>query len=103
MEEIACTGVKQVEMWLANNSFINLFNASDQTGGQDIGANGSVEDILVHVETVLQPNVPVKIGDEGSIKLKEKANLLGRKAYVAYLVIDSNKNLVGEICWQRLN
>jgi hypothetical protein len=101
--EIAQTSEKLVEEWLSENGFINVLNNAGENGSRAIEANGSIENILVHVRSHIQPFKPVKINDEERNKMKGTAEGLGRKAYVAYVVIDADKNIVGDIGWERLS
>ena len=101
--EIVQTGEKRVEEWLSENGFINVLNIADHRGNNTIEANGSIENILVHVRTRVQPDQPGRISDEDRVRIKVTAETLGRKAYVAYLVIDEDKNIVGEINWDRVS
>ena len=101
--DIAQAGEKLVEEWLGENGFINVVNNPVEDGTAAIEANGSIENILVHVRTHVQPSRPEKIVDEDRNKIKATAESVGRKAYVAYIVIDADKNMVGEISWERLS
>jgi len=101
--DIAHTGEKLVEEWLSENGFVNVLISADETGNNAIEANGSIENILVNVRTHVQPFKPARISDDDRSKIKIAAEKLGRKAYVAYLVIDGEKNIVGDIGWERLS
>jgi len=101
--DVAQAGEKLVEEWLSENGFINVLNNPQKGGGNAIEANGSIENILVHVHTYLQPLRPGRISEEDRNNIKAAADSLGRKAYVAHLVIDSDKNIIGEISWERLS
>jgi len=101
--EIAQAGEKLVEEWLSENGFINVVNNGGENGNEAIEANGSIENILVHVRTHVQPFRPTRVIEEERNKIKATAENLGRKAYVAYVVIDNEKNIVGEIGWERLS
>jgi hypothetical protein len=101
--EISMTGDKLVEDWLINNGFSNVLNKTGQTGANGIEANGTIENILVLVNTSMEHAGPGKITDDDKVQLKLNAAVLTRKAYIAYVVIDPDKNIVGEIVWQRLS
>ncbi len=101
--EIVHTGEKLVEEWLNENGFINVINNTGEGGSNAIEANGSIENILVHVRAHIQPFRPGRVNEEDRNKIKATAEGLSRKAYVAYVVIDIDKNIVGEISWERLS
>ena len=101
--EIAQTGEKLVEEWLSENGFINVRINTDQDGSNAIEANGSIENILVHIRTAIQPARPGIISDDERARIKGTAESQGHKAYVAYVIIDADKNVVGEISWERLS
>ena len=102
--EIAQVGEKLVEEWLSENGFIHVAGKPGPSNdGNVIEANGSIENILVHVKTTMRPAGPEKISEDERSHVKKIAENGGRKAYVAYVVIDSDKNVVGEISWQRLS
>ncbi len=101
--EIGQTAEKEVENWLITNGFINVLKINGQSGRTAIEANGTVENILVHIKTALDPNRPGKISEDEKNKLKLSSAKLGRKAYVAYVVIGEDNKVVGEISWERLS
>ena len=101
--DIAQAGEKLVEEWLSENGFVNVINNPREEATSAIEANGSIENILVQVRTYLEPLRPGRISDEDRSNMKAVADSLGRKAYVAHLVIDSDKNIMGEISWERLS
>jgi hypothetical protein len=100
--DIAQTSEKLVEQWLSENGFINVLINAAENGSSAIEANGSIENILVYVRSHVQPFRPGRLNEEDRNKIKTSAESLGRKAYVAYLVIDADKNIVGDISWERL-
>jgi len=101
--DIAHAGEKLVEGWLSQNGFVNVINNTIDGSSNAIEANGSIENILVHVRTHVQPFRPGRVMEEDRNKIKATAENLGRKAYVAYVIIDADKNIVGEISWERLS
>ncbi len=101
--DIAQAGEKLVEEWLSENGFINVLNNPCEDGTNSIEANGSIENILVYVRSYLQPSRPGRINEDDRNRIKAFAHSLGRKAYVAHVVIDSDKNIIGEITWERLS
>ncbi len=102
--EISHTGHKEVENWLINNGFVNvLSNDQGYDGVTGIEANGTIENILVHVRAALQPEEPGRLKAADKTKIRGSAEKLARKAYVAYVVLDPEKNIVGEISWERLS
>ena len=53
--DIAQTSEKLVQEWLNENGFINVLHNTSEDGGNAIEANGSIENILVHVRSHVQP------------------------------------------------
>jgi|SRR5437868_9712666 len=101
--EIAEVGEQHVAEWLSENGFINVVKNSSLGGNDAIEANGSIENILVHVRTSIKPTSPREINEADKTLIKSAAEHAGRKAYVAFVVIDDEKKMEGEISWQRLS
>lgn len=95
-------GEEHVEKWLSGNGYNSIVKDTAGPGPEVIEANGTIENILVLVKTAVAPNQPVKITRAQQNAIKTKAEQSARKAYVAYVFIDANKNLVGEIMWERI-
>ena len=102
MTEIADSGEKHMENWLVKNGFKNVKIHRGQGSLPEIEADGSMENILVHVKTVLTPGQHDKLNDEEKTKFIIRAARLERVGYLAYVVIDNDKNLSGEIAWEKL-
>ena len=102
LTEITMAGVQHLENWLTENGYSSSAPEIWQTGTADIKADSKQENILIQVKTVLHPNDYVLLNGTDRFALKDMAERLGRTAYVAYLAIDDDRNLVGEIVWQRL-
>jgi hypothetical protein len=101
--QITDEGIKHLENWLIENTYSDIVIEKFEADEADIHANGSTENILVKVKTVLYPDEKALLSSTDKFALKELANRLEKIAYVAYLVIDKDKNLIGEIVWERLN
>jgi len=101
--EIVQAGIGHMENWLKQHGFnaieINIW----QAGSGEIKANGHKENIIVQVKTVLKPNQQVITNGTDRFALKDLALRLERVPYLATLIIDEDKNLIGEINWERLD
>ena len=102
LTEITMAGVQHLENWLTENGYSSSAPEIWQTGTADIKADSEKENILIQVKTVLHPNNHILLNGTDRFALKDMAERLERIPYVAYLTIDDDRNLVGEIVWQRL-
>jgi hypothetical protein len=102
LTEITMAGVQHLENWLTENGYSSTIDIW-QPGTADIKADGKGENILIQAKTVLHPNEQLPLNGTDKFALKEMAARQERIPYIAYLVIDDEKNLVGEIIWERLN
>jgi len=100
--EIVIAGVKHLENWLKENGYTSIAIDIWQPGSADIQANGKEDSILVQVRTVCQSTEKIPINGTDKFALEERAKRLCQVPYVAYITIDNNNNLVGEIIWERL-
>jgi len=103
LTEIASIGAKLTEDWLNENGYSHIEVDNWQAGFVDIKAKGSLENILVQVKTVQLPAERAPTSGTDKFALKELASRLERIPYTASIVIDDNKNLVGEIVWERVH
>jgi hypothetical protein len=103
LPDIMFSAEKHVEKWLADNGYSNISKEILQVNELALKGTGKIENILVQVKTFLSPNRPYKLSEYEADLLTRRANKLRCAAYAAYLVLDSNGNLVGEIKWERLN
>lgn len=101
--QITDEGLKHLENWLIENAYSNIVIEKFEAGEADIHARGSTENIIVKLKTVLYPDEKATLSRTDKFALKELATKLEKIAYVANLVIDKDKNLIGEIVWERLN
>ena len=101
--EIMKEGAKHVEDWLNKNEYTSVKKDAWQTGSVDIQADSLGKNIFIQVYTVLHPNTQAILKGTDKFAVKDLAERLDRVPYIAYLVIDENKNLVGEIDWERLS
>ncbi|WP_462221989.1 hypothetical protein [Ferruginibacter sp.] len=101
--EILDEGLKHLESWLLENGYSDIVIDKFGTDVADIHAKGLTENIIVEVKTALYPDEKTASSRTYKFALKELATKLEKIAYVAYLVIDKDKNLIGEIIWERLN
>ena len=101
--QITDEGLKHLENWLIENAYFNIVIEKFEAGEADIHARSSTENIIVKLKTVLYPDEKATLSRTDKFALKELATRLEKIAYVANLVIDKDKNLIGEIVWERLN
>ena len=92
-------GEEHVEKWLSGNGYSSIIK---DTEAPCLEANGTLENILVMVKTAVAPNLPVEMTLSQKNAIRTRAEQLDRKAYVAYVVIDADEDLVGEIMWERI-
>ena len=101
--QITDEGLKHLEKWLIENAYSEIVIEKYEAGEADIHVRGSTENIIVKVKTMLYPDEKTVLNGTDKFALKELAARLEKIPYVAYLVIDKDNNLVGEIVWERLN
>lgn len=101
LAEMDKQGEKHLKKWITDNGYTEL--AREQLQSNDIGyaANGVIENILVQVKTFIFPNRPFKLSEFEVDLLTRRATKLGRVAYVAYITMNPEGELVGEIYWER--
>jgi hypothetical protein len=101
--EITMAGVQHLEIWLKENGYesINVDTWMPELAEIQADSRGG-ENILLQARTVLHPNEQFQMNGTDKFALKDLALRMGRIPYVAYLVIDENKNLIGDINWERL-
>ena len=101
--EITMAGVQYLEIWLKENGYESISIDSWMPGLAEIKADSKGGDnILLQARTVLHPNEQYQLNGTDKFALKDLALRLGRTPYVAYLIIDEDKNLIGDINWERL-
>ena len=103
IEEINNAGEKFVENWLSGNDYTNLAKENLQINESVITGKGRIETVMIQVKTFVHPQRPFKLSEYDIDKITRRAAKLKCIAYVAYVIIDDNKNLVGEINWERLS
>ena len=103
LTELTSMGKKHIENWLNQNGFTEIEIDSWQAGSVDMKAKGTVENILVQVRTVQSPAAHCVISATDKFALKDLAERLDRVPYMAFVVIDKNNELVGEIIWERVH
>lgn len=103
LTEIKLAGEKQVKGWLTENGYFNIVPEVLNTNEVCLAATGSIENILVQVRSFLHPHRPFKLSDFETDILVRRAIKKKLIAYVAYVAVDENGNLCGEISWERLS
>ncbi len=101
--KIQHAGEKLVEAWLISNGYNHVEKESTHSKEPHLRANGIKENILIQVRTFVHPHRPFKFSDFEIDKLTRRAVKLNLIAYAAYVVVDANNDLVGDITWERLS
>lgn len=103
LPEINAKGEKHVEIWLTENGYSDV--SFEKLSGIDkaLKATGNIERIIVLVRTVLHPHRPLKLSDYEADFLTRRAIMQKLVAYAAYVILDENGNVLGEINWDRLS
>jgi len=100
--EMVQSGIKHIENWLKQNGYTLKGIEAWQQGSADIVADGPVANIFIQAQTVAHPDKPAFLNGTDKFAVKDIAQRLERIPYIAYLVIDHDKNLVGDIVWERI-
>lgn len=103
LPDLASVGQKYVEDWLKENDYADISKELLQSNDHGFIAKGKRESLLVQVRTFLHPEQPLILNDLETGNLTDKAAGLELIAYAAYVVVDSQNKLVGEIYWDRLS
>jgi hypothetical protein len=103
LPEINPIGQKYVENWLAENGYFGISRELLQSNEYGFSAKGKNESLLIQVRTFLHPQRPFKLSDFEIATLTGKALKLGLVAYAAYVTIDEENYLTGDIIWERLS
>jgi hypothetical protein len=101
--EIRLAGEKHILHWLTENGYSNVLKETLHSNDYALRANGRAEDILVQVRAFLHPHRPFKLSEYEADLLTRRATKLKLIAYVAYIMLDGNGNLLEEINWERLS
>ncbi len=100
--EISRIGEKHVENWLIENGYSHFKIDRLRTNVRALQATGNMQSVLVLVRTVLHPHRPLKFSDYEIDFLTRRAAKKQLVAYAAYVVLNDNQDLAGEISWERL-
>lgn len=95
-------GLTHIENWLNSNGFTQISHITIPNYNIEIQADGLVENILISFKTVLYPAPHAIFTNAEKYSLKEIAGTLNRAPYIAYLSVDKENALVGNIIWERL-
>jgi len=101
--EISPVGRKHVETWLSENGYFDIRQEPFQSSDHGFTAQGKIEGIIVQIRTFLFPQRPFKLSDFEITALMLKATKLNLVAYAAYVTVDDEHNLAGDILWERLS
>ncbi len=101
LPQINGIGQEHVENWLRKNNYTNISKQSLPHNEHGFSARGTTEGVLVQVRTFLHPQRPFKLSDYEIRVLTAKALKLGLVAYAAYVIVDDNNELAGDIIWER--
>ena len=102
LTETITAGIEHLKSWLTKNGYSDIVVDFWQAGSADISADGNPGNILVQVKAAKQSEAKVFLNGTDKFALKETAAKLQRTPYIAYITIDENKDLAGEIIWERL-
>lgn len=102
LTEILQTGILYLKNWLNENGYQSIEVSIWQSDSVDIKANSKNQNILIQLKAIMQPGENVKPNATDKFAMKELAERLKRIPYIAYITIDRDKNIVGEIIWERL-
>jgi hypothetical protein len=100
--ELVQAGIGHLKRWLHEHGYTHIKTNIWQPDSADIMAKGPKEEIFVQVKTVQSPNDQVLLNATDKFALIEMAARLERIPYIAYVMVDESKNLIGEITWERL-
>ena len=100
--EMVQSGIKHIENWLLQNGYTLTGVEAWQHGSADIKADGPGANIFIQAQTVAHPGTPALLSGTDKFAVKDIAQRQERVPYIAYLVIDHDKNLVGDILWERI-
>ena len=97
LTETGLAGEKLVELWLSCNGYSSISKENLNVNETVIIATGSLETVVVWVKTFVHPQRPYKLSEYDVDKITRRASKLNQTAYAAYVIIDTDKNLVGDI------
>lgn len=103
LPELNRIGEKHVVDWLAENGYWDIKIDKLRTNLNALQASGKMQSVLVLVRTVLHPHRPLKYSSHELDILTRRAVEKQLVAYAAYVSIDNNNDLAGEISWERLS
>ncbi len=94
-------GENFVRTWLTENGYTEIEQDRNHYKEIVLTAKGNLENIFVQIKTFVKPHRKYKISEFAIGKLKITAKRSKQIAYVAYVLLDENINLI-EIVWERL-
>ncbi|MBS1513030.1 MAG: hypothetical protein JST86_19495 [Bacteroidetes bacterium] len=100
--EIAQVGVMYTEAWLQENEYSNIEVAYWQPGSAEIKADGNVENLFIRVHTFDGQAERKVLNGTDRFAIADMARRLQRVPYVAYIVVNDDRDIVGDIVWERL-
>lgn len=103
LPEINPVGRKHVEVWLSENGYFDIRKEQLQSNDYGFTAKGKIEGVIVQIRTFRHPQRPYKLSDFEVAALTAKAHKLRLVAYAAYVTVDAENNLAGDILWERLS
>lgn len=102
-QEIYKIGEKHIIDALNADNFTNVkIEAGDDTFNY-ITADGVMMNILLRVHTALSPSAYQQFSDHEKAKIISYAMLQNRIAYEAFVVINDDSTIEGEINWHKLS
>lgn len=101
--ELLQSGIEHLKQWLVKHGYMEIKTNIWQPDSADILAKGPTEEIFVQIKAAAHTGGHVLLNATDKYALIEMAARLERIPYIAYVVVDTDKNLVGEIVWERLS
>jgi Holliday junction resolvase-like predicted endonuclease len=96
--DIGHAGEKHVENWCISKGFRNVIRNTWQPGGVDIQADGGANNnIVIQVKSAISPNQPATVTNEERAAIIARGKKLGRIPYGAYVVMNGETKLMGDI------
>ena len=90
-----------MEKWLTENGY-RCYHHSQRHGTKDLEARSADINMLVHVNTSLEPKAAPPLTQSDHDSICSRAMTLGFDPWMAQLQIDRNGDLFGEIVWTKL-
>lgn len=101
-QDLEKAGEDHVEKWLSENGYSSISWETLFPADREIRATGSLGNMIILVRTFLHPNRPFKLSEYETHKITLRASREKYTAYAAYVIVDEDRKLVGDIIWERI-